>query len=272
MEIEKIETNLKRNLLLHSSRVKLSSNAKRKEDQVIRINPSITFQEILGFGGAFTESTCYVLSHIDRKIANQILNEYFSIDTLNYQFVRLSIGSCDFSLSSYSYSYQHDLSDFSIQHDLKYMIPMMKSAQNLNNKIQFLASPWSPPAFMKDNQSLTGGGKLLPEYKKLWVEYLIKYVRSYQAQGIPISYMTIQNEPNAKQIWESCLYSSDEEADLLRNYLYPTFKKNGLSTQFLIWDHNKDIILERSIETLVNYNALNYAKRYRFSLVYWWSF
>lgn len=272
MEIEKIETNLKRNLYLHSSPVKFSSHAKKVENQVIRINPEFVFQEILGFGGALTESSCYVLSKVDKTISNQILEEYFSQNKLNYQFVRIPIGSCDFSLASYSYSYKKDLSDFSIHHDMKYVIPVIKSAQKQNKNLQFIASPWSPPAFMKDNHNLIGGGKLLSQYRKLWAEYLVKYVCSYQSQNIPISYMTIQNEPNAKQIWESCLYSSAEEADLLKNYLSPTFKTNGLNTQFLIWDHNKDIILERSIETLVHYNALNSANRYCFSLVHRRSF
>lgn len=272
MKIEKIETNLKRNLYLHSSSMKFSSRAKNTESQVIRINPEITFQKILGFGGALTESSCYVLSTIDKNVANQILQEYFAKDGLNYQFCRLSIASCDFSLDSYSYSHKNDLSDFTINRDLKYVIPTIKSVQNVNKNLQFLSSPWSPPAFMKNNHHLFGGGKLLPQYHKLWADYLVKYVLSYQSYGIPISYMTIQNEPNAKQIWESCLYSATEEADLLKNYLYPTFKRNGLNTQFLIWDHNKDIILERSIETLIENNALAYAKRNSFSLVYWWTF
>lgn len=272
MEIEKIETNLKRNLYLKSSKLKFSSPSKNIENQVIRINPEITFQKILGFGGALTESTCYVLSKIDKNIANQILEEYFAKDKLNYQFCRLSIASCDFSLDSYSYSHKTNLSDFNINRDLQYVIPTIKLAQNVNKNIQFLSSPWSPPAFMKNNHHLFSGGKLLPQYRKLWADYLVKYVFNYQSYGIPISYMTIQNEPNAKQIWESCLYSSAEEADLLKNYLHPTFKRNGINTQFLIWDHNKDIILERSIETLIEHNALDYAKRNRFSLVHWWTF
>lgn len=272
MEIEKIETNLKRNLLIHYSRVKSFPNSKNMENRIIRINPELTFQKNLGFGGALTESSCYVLSTIDKDMSNRILEEYFSKDKLNYTFCRISIASCDFSLDSYSYSYKKDLSDFKIDRDLKYVIPIIKKAQKFNYNLQFLSSPWSPPYFMKDNHSLIGGGKLLPQYKKLWAEYLVKYVLNYQSQGIPIHYMTIQNEPNAKQIWESCTYSSSEEADLLKNYLFPTFKRNGLNTQFFIWDHNKDIILERSIETLIDHNALDYAKRNRFSLVYWRSF
>ncbi len=115
-------------------------------------------------------------------------------------------------------------------------------------------------------------GKLLPSYRKLWAKYLLKYAISYQQSGLPISYMTIQNEPNAKQKWESCLYSADEEADLLKNYLSPMFKQNGLPMKFLIWDHNKDKILQRSIETLIEHNALSFASRYCFSLVYRWTF
>lgn len=158
-------------------------------------------------------------------MSNKILEEYFSKDKLNYSFCRISIGSCDFSLDSYSYSQKNDLSDFTINHDLKYVIPTIKYAKKLNRDLKIISSPWSPPAFMKDNHSLIGGGKLLPQYKKSWTEYLTKYVTSYQSQGIPIDYMTIQNEPNAKQVWESCIYSPSEEADLLKNYLYPIFRK-----------------------------------------------
>ncbi len=113
---------------------------------------------------------------------------------------------------------------------------------------------------------------MLPSYQNLWVEYLIKYVKSYQSYQIPIDYMTIQNEPNAKQTWESCLYSASEEANLLKNYLYPSFRKNGFLTKFFIWDHNKDLVLERSIETLIEHGALDYASRNCLSLVYRKSF
>ena len=154
MEIEKIETNLKRNLILHSSFLKSLSPTKTIENNSIRIDNTFTSQEFLGFGGALTESCCYVLSKIDSNLSHSILEEYFSKAHLNYQFCRLSIASCDFSLSSYSYAYQNDLSDFSIQQDLKYVIPILKKAKTHNPKIKFLSSPWSPPAFMKDNHRL----------------------------------------------------------------------------------------------------------------------
>lgn len=260
MIIRKIETNIKRNLFLHETEnIEVKPNSNNIETNLIGIDPNQTFQKLLGFGGAFTESTGYALSTIDEENYNKILDDYFSKDGLNYSFGRLSIGSCDFSLDSYSYSYQNDLSDFSIERDMKYVIPTIKSAQKRNKDLQFVSSPWSPPAFMKDNKKLTRGGKLKDEFKQTWADYLVKYVEEYKKQGIDIDYMTIQNEPNVSQPWESCRYSAEDEANLLRHYLFPTFKENRIPTKFLIWDHNKNDIVERVTDCLVKYGALDYA-------------
>ena len=166
---------------------------------------------------------------------------------MNYNFCRLSIGSSDFSLKSYSYSNTSDLSDFSIFEDTKYIIPIIKEAQKRNNNLKFLASCWTPPAFMKNNKSLTSGGHLLPEHRKTYAKYLVKFIKEYQKHGINIDYLTIQNEPNAKQIWESCLYSSDQELDFIKNFLYPELKVNGIKTNILLWDHNKEKLITRYI-------------------------
>lgn len=176
---------------------------------------------------------------------------------MNYSICRLSIGSSDFNKNSYSYSNKNDLSDFSISEDLKYIIPIIKKAQNRNRSLKFLASPWSPPAFMKSNKKLTDGGKLLPDFKKTYAEYLVKFIKSYRKENINIDYMTIQNEPNAKQIWESCLYTSSEELDLLTNYIYPEFKKNNINTKLLIWDHNKEKLLTRAIDSFKALGAID---------------
>lgn len=164
---------------------------------------------------------------------------------MNYNICRLSIGSSDFNLNSYSYSNKKDLSDFSISEDMKYVIPIIKKAQKRNMNLNFLASPWSPPAFMKSNKKLTNGGKLLPEFKKTYANYLVKFIKAYRKENINIDYMTIQNEPNAKQVWESCIYNPSEELDLLTNYIYPELKRNKINTKLLIWDHNKEKLLSR---------------------------
>lgn len=260
MNITKIETNIKRKMFLYKTKdISFSPISIPVENNIINVDSKQYFQTIIGFGGAFTESTGYALTTINKSIYNNIMNDYFSKDGLNYSFCRLPIGSSDFSINSYSYSYKKDLSDFSIKRDMKYIIPAIKSAQKINHDIKFVSSPWSPPAFMKDNNNLYNGGKLLNKYKKIWSEYLVKYVKNYMSENINIDYMTIQNEPNATQSWESCIYTAEEESDLLRNYIFPTFKKNNIKTKFLIWDHNKDNILERTIDCLVKYGSLNYA-------------
>lgn len=259
MKITKIETNIKRNLFLHSTEInKTKPYIEKTENNVLNIYPNLTYQELIGFGGAFTGSSCYVLNNINESVRNQIMDEYFNKDGLNYSFCRLTIASSDFSPKSYSYSKKKDLSDFSISEDMNYIIPTIKMALNRNPNIKFLASPWSPPSFMKDNKLLYLGGKLKDKYKTLWAEYLVQYVKHYNEQNINIDYMTIQNEPNATQIWESCRYTAEDEANFLKQYLYPSFKKNNLETKFLIWDHNKDNIVNRCTDTLVKYGALDY--------------
>ena len=257
MTITKIETNYKRNLFFHKTEyVKTKPYSSKLENQIINIYPEITYQSIIGFGGAFTEATGYAVKLLSDDLQNHIIEDYFSETGLGYSFCRLPIGSSDFSEGSYSYSNKPDLSDFTIERDYKYIIPTVKSALNINPNIKFLASPWSPPKFMKSNKTMILGGKLLDKYKTIWAEYLIKYITSYQKENININYMTIQNEPNALQIWESCLYSPEEETDLAINYIFPAFLKNNINTKILIWDHNKEKLFSRANQELSSNAAL----------------
>lgn len=258
MKITKIETNIKRNLYLNTTNETDITYNSNIENNLLNIYTDITYQTLIGFGGAFTGSSCYVLKNLPTNIYDDILNEYFNENGLNYSLCRLTIGSSDFSENSYSYSNKNDLSDFNINEDMKYIIPTIKSALKRNTNIKFIATPWSPPKFMKDNNTLYNGGKLLDKYKTIYAKYLLKYVKEYKKQNINIDYMTIQNEPNAVQPWESCIYTPEEEADFLKHYLFPIFKQNNMNTKFLIWDHNKDKILDRTIKTLVDNGALNY--------------
>lgn len=256
MEITKIETNYKRNLFFSESKIKSKPYSEKIENQIINIYPEIKYQTFLGFGGAFTEATGVALKELPENKQKQVITSYFSPNEFNYSLCRLPIGSSDFSPKSYSYSTKHDLSDFTIAQDLKYIIPVVKQALKENSNIKFLASPWSPPKFMKSNKMLVLGGKLLDKYKQTWCDYLVKYIKSYQSEGINIDYITVQNEPNAIQIWESCLYSSEEEIEFVTKYLYPTFEKNNIKTKILIWDHNKEKLFTRTSKELNNNQAL----------------
>lgn len=256
MEIKKIETNYKRKLFFYESKVNSKKYSEKYENQIINIYPEITYQSIIGFGGAFTESTGFALKSLPKEKQVNLLNEYFSKSGLNYSIGRLPIGSSDFSLKSYSYSNKADLSDFSIEKDKEYIISTVKSALKINPNLKFLSSIWSPPKFMKSNKMLVLGGKLLNEHKQTLANYYCKYIKEYLKNEISINYITVQNEPNAVQIWESCLYSPEEEMDFAVNYLFPTLKRNEINTKILIWDHNKEKLFTRSLHELKDNKAL----------------
>lgn len=249
MNIIKFETNLKQNSLMKKSEISnINNDLGGLENNLIIIYPDIKYQEILGFGGAFTEAAGYSLSKLSTSLQEKLIKDYFSEQGLNYTLCRTHINSCDFCLDTYAYSNNESLSDFSIDRDKKYIIPMIKSALKINPNINLVSTPWSPPAFMKDNNNMKNGGKLLDKYKSLWADYLVKYLEEYKKQGINIKYLTIQNEPNAAQPWESCNFTAIEEKDMIKNYISPTFKKNNIQTKLLIWDHNKERLIYRSQE------------------------
>lgn len=251
MHITKYETNLSNSRYLEETgSAEITDDLGNTESELIILYPEIKYQKIIGFGGAFTESSGYCFSKLSNEIKKQFLTDYFSHDGINYSLCRTHIGSCDFCLDTYSYSNNETLSDFSIERDKKYLIPLIKRAMELKPDIKLVATPWSPPAFMKDNNRLKQGGKLQEKYKNVWAKYLVKYFQEYHKQGINIDYMTVQNEPNASQPWESCQYTSKEELDLIKNYLYPTFKSNNIPIKLLIWDHNKERLIYRSMDIL----------------------
>lgn len=256
MEIKKFETNYKRKMYFHQGNCSIKKYTEKLENQIIHIYPEITYQTLLGFGGAFTEATGYAIKQLPLDKQKQLIKEYFSSEGNCYSFCRLPIGSTDFSPKSYSYSSKPDLSDFSIKQDENYIIPIINEAKKENPNLKFLSSPWSPPKFMKSNKMLVLGGKLLDKYKQTWANYISKYILEYKKYGINIEYVTVQNEPNAVQIWESCTYTPAEEINFVTNYLYPTFEKNNINTKILIWDHNKEKLFTRSIAELTNNTAL----------------
>ena len=256
MKVRKYETNYKRNLFWNESTLNTKHYSEKAENKIINVYPEIGYQNIIGFGGAFTESAGFAYSKLSEDKKDQLITDYFMSQGLNYSMGRLPIGSSDFSLKSYSYSKKADLSDFSINKDKEYLLPFLQAVLN-KRELKLLASPWSPPGFMKTTKMLTLGGRLANKYKQTWADYLVKYIQAYQKEGIHINYMTVQNEPNATQIWESCLYSPEEEANFATNYLYYTFVKENIDTQILIWDHNKEKLFMRAMEELKTKNNID---------------
>jgi glucosylceramidase len=231
------------------------SDNERAEMNLIKVYPKETRQTVYGFGGAFTEAAAETMSTMSEEKKEQFLQMCFGEGGNQYNFCRTHIQSCDFSLGNYAYI--EDLEDknletFTLERDKKYLIPMIQDALAVNPDIQLLASPWSPPAFMKSNQEMNHGGFLKKEYYQMWADMIVKYVEEYEKLGITIHRISVQNEPKATQKWDSCLYTGEEEGIFATEYLRKTLDAHGYSKiVIVIWDHNKDCILERAEETFL---------------------
>ena len=215
----------------------------------IIIDTEKTDQTFLGIGGAITDASAEVFAKLSPKKQKEFLIAYYDKNKgIGYSLARTNIHSCDFSSDSYTYVAEgdKDLKTFNIDHDRKYRIPLLKRAiETAGGKLALFVSPWSPPAFMKDNNDILHGGVLLPEFAQSWANYYAKFIKEYEKEGIPVWGLTIQNEPMAKQRWESCIYTPEAERDFLKNFLGPTLEKEGLgSKNIIIWDHNRGDQLE----------------------------
>lgn len=229
----------------------------------IKIDSSKQYQEWIGFGGAFTEAAAYSLSEVSDENREAVIHAYYDADQgLKYNMGRTHIHSCDFALENYTYVEENDkdLKTFSIEREEKYVLPLIKEATLKANKpLKILASPWSPPAWMKTNNNMNDGGKLKEEFRQTWANYFVKYIQEMEKQGIPLWAVSVQNEPAAVQTWDSCIYTAEEERDFVKNYLGPTLEKAGLDDKkIVIWDHNRDLIVERASKVLSDPEAAKY--------------
>lgn len=210
----------------------------------IVIKPEDTYQKILGFGGAFTESSAYLLNRLSKENQSKIMEAYFGEAGANYSLTRTHINSCDFSLGQYSYAPIPDdktLEHFSVEEDREDLIPMIKKAKEASKAgFKIIASPWTAPPWMKDNKHWVGG-KLLPEYRETWALFFSKYIKAYQNEGIDIWGITVENEPHGNgNNWESMLFTPQEMTDFVQHYLGPKLEQEGLANvKILGYDQNR---------------------------------
>ncbi len=235
------------------------------EDQVsVFVNPDKTFQTFWGIGGAITDASGEVFAKLSADKQQELLTAYYHpTQGIGYTLARTTIHSSDFASASYTYIEEgdKDLSTFSIAHDRQFKLPLIKRAiEAAGGTLPLYASPWSAPAFMKDNNNMLKGGSLLPEYYQVWANYFVKFIQAYEAENVPIWGVTIQNEPMAVQRWESMIYSADQERDFLKHHLGPTFEANGLGHKnIVVWDHNRDLISHRANTIFDDPEAAKYA-------------
>lgn len=227
------------------------------------IDPKNTFQSFVGIGGALTDASAETFAKLPKAGQQEFLKAYFDKEKgIGYTLGRTTIHSCDFSSGSYTYVSDNDteLKTFSVAHDEQYRIPFIRQAiAAAGGKLTMYVSPWSPPAWMKDNNSMLQGGKLKTESRQQWANYYVKFIKTYEAKGIPIWGLSVQNEPMAKQRWESCIFTAEEERDFIKQYLGPTLQKQGLGAKKLIaWDHNRDLLYQRASTILNDKEAAKY--------------
>jgi len=213
--------------------------------QVI-VDESIQYQQMDGFGASITDSSAWLIYHqLSPDQRSALMNSLFSPSSgIGLSYVRLPMGASDFALSMYTYddmpAGQSDpnLDFFSIDHDRPYIIPVIQQAQDINPQLKFMASPWSAPAWMKQTRVLTGS-ILLPSNYQTYANYFVKFIQAYQAEGIPIHAVTLQNEPYyTNPTYPTMFMKWSEQAAFVKGYLGPTFANAGLNTKILVWDHN----------------------------------
>ncbi len=221
----------------------------RVEFDLVKAYPGHLFQSVIGFGGALTEASASVFFSLGEDNQRKVIDHYFSREGCGYNLCRTHIQSCDFAHGNYAYvSDRGDdaLTSFSLDRDREKLIPLIQRAAERNDQLEVLASPWSPPAFMKTNNTMNRGGRLKETHYRLWAQVIARYVQELQGLGVPVTRVTAQNEPLAAQPWDSCLYSAEEEQRFITGHLRPALDETGLeNVAILAWDHNKDRIVDR---------------------------
>ena len=228
------------------------------------VNTERRFQTLLGFGGAFTEAAAVTWQRLHEVQREQLLRDYFDRDAGHgYTMCRVHMNSCDFALGNYAHVETPgdvELKSFNIDRDRQALLPFIQAALRVAGRpIQLLVSPWSPPAWMKSNGQMNHGGKLLPQYAQAWARCFVRFIQAYEAEGVLLWGVSVQNEPAATQTWDSCLFSAEEERDFVRDHLGPELVKAGLGRiRIVIWDHNRDLMVERASVVYADPEAAKY--------------
>lgn len=238
---------------------RVNSGDSASGNPIIEVNTGNTFQIMDGFGYALTGGSAGHLSQMDSEARGELLQELFGAgsDDIGLSYIRISIGASDLNEEVYSYNdlsdgeTDEDMSEFSLEPDRDHVIPVLKEILAINPEIKILASPWSPPVWMKtfdipvesnrpDNLPLTVGGGLDPQYEAAYALYFVKYIQGMAAEGITIDAITIQNEPYHHRNNPSLHMEPEQMRDFVKNHLGRAFKEHDIETKILIWDHNAD--------------------------------
>jgi glucosylceramidase len=211
----------------------------------IRLDPSKKFQEILGFGGAFTDAACYMLNQLAPSVREELFHEMFHPSEMGLSVCRICVGSSDYALKVYSYDEGEpdpDLTRFSIEHDRAYVLPVLRQARQANPALYLFASPWSPPGWMKFNSTMLGGS-MRRHFLPVYARYFLKFLQGYAAEGVPVQAVTPQNEVDTDQDGRmpACIWAQEYEIEFVRDHLGPLLASSGTPAKIWILDHNYNL-------------------------------
>ena len=209
----------------------------------IQLDTSATRQAILGFGAAITEASAYMLSRLSDAERAPVMRDLFAPDTMALNVCRTCIGSSDYATKVYSLDESPEpdpeLKKFSIEHDKEFYLPILREAARQNPEMFLFSSPWSPPGWMKPNNSMLGGAMRKSSFEP-YARYFVKFLEAYKAEGVNIKAVTIQNETDAEQEgnMSACLWAQEQEMEFAARFLAPAMRKAGFDTKIWILDHN----------------------------------
>lgn len=240
-------TNANRSIYLQKQNGFLTFQSGKLESVNIQFDDSYTYQTIDGFGYTLTGGSAQSINKLNSQKRKELLQELFgnNENSIKISYLRISIGASDLNATPFTYNDlpagQTDvsLSQFSLSPDNDDLIPMLKEIIAINPHIKILATPWSPPTWMKNNNSFIGGS-LKPEYYGVYAAYFVKYIQKMKDEGISISAITPQNEPLHPGNNPSMFMSAEQQASFIKNHLGPAFANANITTKIIIYDHNCD--------------------------------
>ncbi|MDE3179197.1 MAG: twin-arginine translocation signal domain-containing protein [Acidobacteriota bacterium] len=230
----------------------------------IHLDPATRYQDVLGFGGAFTDASCYLFQQMSAENRRSLLSELFGPEGLGFSAGRTCVGSSDYSTKMYSFDESAEpdpeLKKFSIAHDLKWIIPTLREARHVNPDLYLFSAPWSPPGWMKAGGSMLGGSM-----RKHWfaphAQYFIKFLQAYSAAGVNIQAVTVNNEVDTDQDGRmpAALWGQEYEIGFVKDHLGPALEKASLDTKIWILDHNYNL-WGRVVDELSDPGVYKYAE------------
>ncbi len=218
---------------------------RQTDSATIELDPQQRFQQILGFGAAFTDAACYLLHQLPEPARDALLRELLHPSEMGLNVCRTCIGASDYSTELYGFDEGEpdpELKRFSIEHDREYLLPTLRAARAVNPELILFSSPWSPPGWMKANGSLLGGSMRKKHFAS-YAQYFVKFLAGYAAEGVPIHAVTTQNEVDTDQDGRmpACLWGQEYEVEFIGQHLGPALQAAGLTTKIWLLDHNYNL-------------------------------